>query len=163
MDRLSGESNALECVSSDDTKQCTPLIFAITSGPNGHPEIANMLLKAGASPMGKDCNGKTALHYASESGQDDTIELLLQNGANPNDQENGTKKTPLHVAIENGQFNSVQLLCTLSKVPVDLRVWDSEGLTVLHYAAVTQGNAALYLRYFVEKCGLNVFIKSRHG
>jgi hypothetical protein len=34
---------------------------------------------------------------------------------------------------------------------------------VLHYAAVTQGNAALYIRFFVDKCGLNVFIKSRSG
>lgn len=34
---------------------------------------------------------------------------------------------------------------------------------MLHYAAVTQGNAALYIRFFVDKCGLNVFIKSRSG
>jgi len=34
---------------------------------------------------------------------------------------------------------------------------------VLHYAAVTQGNAALYLKFFVEKCAINVFVKNRQG
>ena len=34
---------------------------------------------------------------------------------------------------------------------------------MLHYAAVTQGNAALYLKFFVDKCGINVFIKNRQG
>lgn len=107
VDRLANTANALECPSDNETKQCTALIFAITSGPNGHPEIVNILLKAGASPKSKDSRGKTALHYASESGQDDTIEQLLSSGADPNAQEAGTLKTPLHVAIENGQFNSV--------------------------------------------------------
>jgi uncharacterized protein len=113
------------------------MMAAITSGPNGHPEIVNILLKAGASPKIVDNDGLSALHLACASGQDDTIELLLAAGADPNVQELSRKKNPLHVAIENGQFNSVQLLCTLSLVPVDLRVWDADGLTVLHYAAVT--------------------------
>ena len=34
---------------------------------------------------------------------------------------------------------------------------------MLHYAAVTQGNAALYLKFFIEKCGINVFVKNRQG
>lgn len=41
--------------------------------------------------------------------------------------------------------------------------WDKEGQTVLHYAAVTQGNAALYLKFFVDKCSINVFVKNRQG
>ena len=54
--------------------------------------------------------GKTPLHYASELGQDDTLEILLNAKANPNVQDLDGK-TPLHDAIENGQFNSVQILC----------------------------------------------------
>ena len=34
---------------------------------------------------------------------------------------------------------------------------------MLHYAAVTQGNAALYLRFFVEQCKMNIFLKNRQG
>lgn len=33
----------------------------------------------------------------------------------------------------------------------------------MHYAAITQGNAALYLKFFVEKCQVNVFVKNRQG
>lgn len=54
-----------------------------------------------------DVKGRSALHYASELGQDDTMELLLANGADPNVKENGTEKTAMHLAIENGQYNSV--------------------------------------------------------
>jgi len=46
---------------------------------------------------------------------------------------------------------------------LDLTSWDAHGQTVLHYAAVTQGNAALYLKFLVDKCKLNVFAKNRAG
>lgn len=82
--------------------------------------------------------GRTPLHYACESGQDDTLELLLNHGANPNVVDTATKKSPLHVSIENGQFNAVTILCKSSKELETLcRNWDSDGQSVLHYAAVT--------------------------
>ena len=108
------------------------------------------------------------MHYASELGQDDTVEMLLNQGANPNAQDLKDKKTPMHLAIENGQFNSVQLLWTHCQKAtafhkLDLKSWDAHGQSVLHYSAVTQGNAALYLKFFVEKCKLNVFTKNKQG
>ena len=94
--------------------------------------------------------------------------MLLANKADPNIKENDTEKTAMHLAIENGQFNSVQILWTHSESEksthkLDMTRWDKEGQTVLHYSAVTQGNAALYLKFFVEKCGINVFVKNRQG
>ena len=144
----------------------TPLFFAVVSGPNGHPEIVNLLLKSQAQVNLTDSKGRSALHYAAELGQDDTMELLLAHGADPNIKETGSERTPMHLAIENGQFNSVQLLWQHSSGGkaghrIDLTRWDSQGQTVLHYAAVTQGNAALYLKFFVDKCGVNVFVKNR--
>ena len=50
-----------------------------------------------------------------------------------------------------------------SKHKLDLASWDATGQTVLHYAAITQGNAALYLKFLVEKCNMNVFMKNRAG
>jgi hypothetical protein len=49
VDRVGTESSALDSLSDGETKQWNALMFAIGSGPNGHPEIVNILLKAGAS------------------------------------------------------------------------------------------------------------------
>lgn len=154
--------------SNEAYRSWTPLFFAVASGPNGHPDIVSLLLKNQAQVNVTDDKGRSALHFASELGQDDTLEMLLANGANPNIKERESGRTPLHLAIENGQFNSVQILWSHSNSSgegsghkLDLKSWDSQGQTVLHYAAVTQGNAALYLKFFVEKCGINVFVKNR--
>ena len=69
--------------------------------------------------------------------------------------------TPLHVAIQNGQFNAVQILCEEGKAVTTLV--DKDGNSLLHYAAVTQGNANLYIRYLIEKQHMSVFIKNNAG
>ena len=46
----------------------TPLFFAIASGPNGHPDIVNLLMKNGATVNVCDSLGRAPLHYASELG-----------------------------------------------------------------------------------------------
>lgn len=68
VDRLGTETSALDSLSDGDTKHWSALMFAIGSGPNGQPEIVSILLRAGASHAIKDADGKTALHYACESG-----------------------------------------------------------------------------------------------
>ena len=64
--------------------RCTALFYAIRSGHGGFLEIINLLVKHNCSLNVKDHLGKTPLHYASELGQDDTLEILLKAGANPN-------------------------------------------------------------------------------
>ena len=123
----------MKAVDDEEThKGWTPLFFAIVSGPNGHPEIVNLLLRNSANVNARDSFGRTPLHYASELGQDDSIEMLLSHDANPNISDVKTKKTALLLAIENGQFNSVQLLwnhCNSdkSKFKLDLTSWDEQG------------------------------------
>jgi ankyrin repeat protein len=82
-------------------------------------------------------------------GQDDTLEILLSHKANP-DLQDKQGRTPLHLAIENGQFNSVTILCEQGSADVNI-VDFTNGDSLLHYAAVGQGNASLYIKYLVEK------------
>ena len=136
------------------------LFYAIRSGHGGFLEIINILVKNGCNVNMKDQDGKTPLHYASELGQDDTLEILLDNKACPDVQENIMGKTPLHEAIENGQFNSVQILCDLGSA--DVHIQDTAGgNTLLHYAAIGQGNATLYIKYLSEKQGMSVLVKNK--
>ena len=66
-----------------------------------------MLVKNGSSVDFQDDKGKSPYHYASELGQDDTLEVLKKARANPDVQDKEFQKTPLHEAVENGQFNSL--------------------------------------------------------
>ena len=67
--------------------------------------------------------------------------------------------TALHIAILNGQFNAVQILC--HEGHADVNLVDSNGDSVLHYAAVTQGNASLYIRYLIDKQNISAFTKNK--
>ena len=78
-----------------------------------------------------------------------------------NYQDSDLKACPLHIAILNGQFNAVQILCQEGKAKVDQA--DKNGDSLLHYAAVTQGNANLYIRYLIEKQSISPFIKNLKG
>ena len=91
-------------VDAPDSNKDTALFYAIKCGHGGFQEIIQQLIRY------CDCNirdkfGKTALHYASELGQDDTLELMFsapyKNKVHANIQDN-EGKTALHVAIENG-------------------------------------------------------------
>lgn len=70
-------------------------------------------------------------------------------------------KTPLHLAIENGQFNSVMILFEQGKADVNI-VDTVNGDSLLHYAAVGQGNASLYIKYLVDKCKMSVQVVNKN-
>jgi len=68
----------LELLDSKEEKdEQTPLFFAIRSAPNGFPEIINLLIKSGCNVNLRDKLGRSAVHYACEQGQDDTLQLLI--------------------------------------------------------------------------------------
>ena len=114
------------------------------------------LLKHGANVDTLGLEGLAPLHHASVLGQDDTFELFKEINLNILTKDG---KTALQLAIENGQFNAVQLLVDMG---CDVKVVDNDGNSLLHHAAVGQGNATLYCKYLVEK-GLSPFVKNKQG
>ncbi len=80
-----------------------PLILATSKK---HVPCIKTLLAFGADVNKTDLDGKVALHYAH--GQ--ITKLLLDNGANPNAQEQVNGHTPLHIKASKGDTVAVKLL-----------------------------------------------------
>jgi len=77
---------------------------------NGHTPIAAYLLEQGAGVDAKDSNGRTALIYASSGPFPETVELLLNHGAEVNLQGTAEGFTALMMAAAEGQLDVVRLL-----------------------------------------------------
>ena len=79
-------------------KHETPLLLAAREG---HADVLEKLLIAGADVNQMDKRRQTPLHWAAASGHEAIIEQLLNAGA-AMDQADKTGKTPLHWAAKNG-------------------------------------------------------------
>ncbi len=77
----------------EDVGGSTPLILTAIFG---HPEVAKLLIDAGADLELRNHSGGTAIHLASFFCQPAVVELLLQAGADPN-KTNNQNLTPLDV------------------------------------------------------------------
>mmetsp|Transcript_45724 Transcript_45724/g.58719 ORF Transcript_45724/g.58719 Transcript_45724/m.58719 type:complete len:281 (+) Transcript_45724:335-1177(+) len=68
------------------------------------------LLEAGAFVDAIDKLGRCALHYAAKTGSDDSINLLVAYGADPNIRDVKSGETPIHVACREGKDSTVRFL-----------------------------------------------------
>jgi TonB family protein len=84
----------------------TALMYAVE---DGHDEIVEMLLQAGASPNLQNQAGETALHLAARRGRTASARLLLRAGADfgLRDSEG---RTPLYRAIERRRADIIEML-----------------------------------------------------
>ena len=53
----------------------------ILAARNGRNDFVSLLLEKGADPDAADNDGRTAMHYASEAGFTEIVEMLLMAGA----------------------------------------------------------------------------------
>ncbi len=74
-------------------------------------------------------NGKSALHYAAENGQLETVRLLIQKGMNPNITNSKNLSTPLHNAAFYGHSNIIEALLEAKADPYAL---NANKITPLH-------------------------------
>lgn len=85
----------------------TPLMWA--AGPFGSKDLIRFLIAAKADVNARDNNGRTALSFAAEQGNNSVTEELIRNGANI-DLADNEGKTPLMWACEKGHPKMIQLL-----------------------------------------------------
>jgi ankyrin repeat protein len=76
---------------------------------DGHRDVVELLLKAGADPNRKSDAGRTPLAWAAQNGDEEMVKLLLRWGADPNVLSD-TGRTPLSWAAQNGHEGVVRAL-----------------------------------------------------
>lgn len=84
-------------------------------------------------------DGQTPLHLAACWGLEETVQCLLEFGANVNAQD-AEGRTPVHVAISNQHSVIIQLL--ISHPDIHLNVRDRQGLTPFACAMTHKNNKA---------------------
>ena len=103
------------------------------AGQYGHFHMMEMLSREGLDVNISDDEGHTPLHYAAACGQLGSVRTLLRLGGRKSVEEvAGKHGTPLHQAVARGDMDIVSLLLD-EGCPIN--VVDSEGRSVLHYAA----------------------------
>jgi len=78
--------------------------------------ICEYLIDKGGPLEGKDRNGDTPLHLASQKGYTEICDLLITKGASPNNQNNDGD-TPLHLSSKNKYVNISKLLLSKGADP----------------------------------------------
>lgn len=105
------------------------------------PEVARVLLEAGANPDAADRRAETALMEASGYGYEESIKLLVEHGANVNIKDNQGRTALMHAAA--GKY--VDAIPILLEHGADLYARDAGGKTALDIAKESQNQVAVEL------------------
>lgn len=109
----------------------TPLLVASYTG---NADIVNALIEAGSDIRAKDdIDGATTIHIASANGNNEVINILLNKDNTLINESDSMKDTPLHWASIKNQTDTISLLLANG---ADTKLTNSDGNTVLHYAAM---------------------------
>lgn len=117
----------------DNSESCTEIILMLAQ-----PSFINT----------KDSHGKTALHFAAQLNNFETVSLLLEKKAEVNISDD-RGKTALHAASKNGNVQMVELLLERN---ADVNIADKVGYTAVH-EAVRSGNRQIFATLF-DRSGL---------
>nr|XP_022337172.1 E3 ubiquitin-protein ligase MIB2-like [Crassostrea virginica] len=118
---------------------------------NGNDKLVSQMVKGEPDLCNRLIKGTTALIVASYEGQDGVVEILISNGANPNQtDENGN--TALLASVSADKVNTVKILL---KARCDVNAANKDGRTAIHVAARGgfEESAKLLLAW---KCKVNV-------
>jgi ankyrin repeat protein len=153
---LSGETPLMEAARRDNLETLRLLLASgadpntreVNGGQNAlmwaisqrHAAVAEELVRRGADIHARSKRGFTALMFAAQQGDADSVRILLGAGAKPNDVMPRTGLTPLLIASAMGRTKAAALLLDKG---ADANVVDANGFTSLHYAAKRRGAVAI--------------------
>ncbi|KAH7110423.1 putative ankyrin repeat-containing protein [Dactylonectria estremocensis] len=103
----------------------------LDSGKNGHLDVAQLFVEAGADKEAKDDYGRTALHRAARNGHLDVARLLVETGADK-EAKDGDGRTALHLTATTGHLDVARLLVDAG---ADKEANNGNSWTPLHQAA----------------------------
>ena len=106
-----------------------PIHKVIESKKKNKYEVLIKMLDLGSDPNIRDSNGWTALHYACQLGDFESVKILKEKGAMI-DAYSNNKRTPLHLASIQGFYEIVQFLLESGS---DQDFQDELGCTPLIY------------------------------
>ena len=121
----------------------TPLHLAVAYNPD--PEVAAVLLNAGANPRARGYEGETPIHEAARNENPALAALLLEAGADAN-ARGSTRRTPLHEAATSNRNPAMIQVLLEAGAELEARAvypdshWDYGNMTPLHEAARANGN-----------------------
>ena len=134
----------------DNKNNWPPIFYLLINSDNGEPEIFSNLLKLNNINITyKDKNNITLLHIAAFKGEDEIVEILINNNnifdiINIKDLYG---RLPINYSIIEGQINSFLFL--LPKT--DINTVDINNNNLLHYAVNSKGNGLLFTLKLIEK------------
>lgn len=124
----------------------------------GHEDIAETLLKAGASVDLEDDNAITPLYQASSAGHAAIVRLFVSKSRDINHSDvRGV--TALHIAVKKGQTKVVQELCLSSTLEVNKQIRE-ERETAL-WLACRQGHLSIVEVLLYQRAAVDII--DRHG
>ena len=145
-----------------------PIHKIIESRKKNKHEVLKKMLLLGSDPNTKDSNGWTALHYACQYGDFESLKILIDTKANINAFSNN-QRTPLHLAAKMNRIEIVKYLTDkiLSQKggmnTKFLNAKDDHGCTPSHLAAKEGNKECLEILltkgadlYAVDLCGWNI-------
>ena len=111
-------------------KELSEVLFIASK--HGWTEVVQFTAELGAQLNYREADLRTAMSYAAEAGDLQTIKVLLDHGTSPNSFDR-SRRGPLSYAAEFGHEHVVKLLLGVPLIVADVK--DKNGWTPLHWAA----------------------------
>ncbi|XP_023249078.1 NF-kappa-B inhibitor zeta-like [Seriola lalandi dorsalis] len=143
-----------ELLNKQDADGDTFLHIAVAQGRRALAYVLAAKMASSGSLDTKEHNGQTALHIAATTNQHLIAHDLLANGAQVNTRD-FWGRSPLHVCVEKGHFLSLQSIwrtLTASGRPIDIDVFNYDGLTPLHVAVLSHNAVVKEQRCLENPC-----------